>query len=981
LEENVLYFYGALSPKRHGHIVNYFSVPLAFELPHLLIDLQQLPTSDRTYKNVRNIFLKYSDEEKSLRGDREAWKYRTFNLNKFLQLHIQKPTQVFPVVEIRLTDTPDNSLALKRMLKFIYNSFKLGINSSVDIAKTLINFEKYQIVLKNKNVAFEQALRIVSQDIVYESLTQKFRNKYLTFLKNCKLSFKDYPLFLDQGPSNYVPQSLRSIDLLRKIDQDKVNSTWTIPKGASFGFEFEFNSSIETKIIHQLTSRDYIEEGMTTEETGNKELRTISTQNLTFAFNQIDDGRNILGDSLRSIHSHSRFPIELFQKIPKQELDSWLGWMSDWIVATRARHRNSLYSFQTATQNRLRVDSPDSWLTENGLLRRGTMRSFIIDNFVDIEIRGLMTGQYKMTIMENDLLKLAMVILLDGINNPNLVHGLYVQRVAFEKYHPDRDFHKSINDYLVQIGQSPVSKEQLDHFYHMIKIPDLMILPLLNFEHLPFLSEFDIHRITGTRERWLSEVSEILKNNTLTENEQKEQFLTSLSDFTARSNLDQILYDSLLSYASSTDWTSLNLPHPKYRSDFLHKLLLLIDGGKQNTLPFEQLITEWRRRDSKTLKLALDPLNQKSKLVFINLLAKYESRTLVQNWKKMYGIIESDNLEEKQEGFTKPFLVDYLNKEEKIHEFDNLIIDVQRKNFSNSNLQLLVAKLFHSDNYLDSQLEILEKEIEEIWKNIPQNAKDHLLNARLGVALTAIKMKIEKQTMEEAFVELFDRSIEPIKGYQVDTVDQITEITNEVVDNNLIPALNSEHELVLFTKDLVARGLKTEGPVEIRLERLRKMLLVYLVANEFGIKETDMCVKTIQEFGWLLPSERIVKYMDHVRNLFNINWNGISVGGSVNQVYEAILPLIPLKSRINFYNTQATLWVGMIPHLKMADQLVNKKAIISYIQNKLVDENWVLQHQVIVTELWQEIMHTELPDNLLHQKNFSTLISCESSLN
>ncbi len=107
IENHILEIYHMIQPARYGLVMNTFAVPLSFNQRALLTELSSLSRINRTYDNVRNLFLKYQDEEFILSGNENEhrWKFRAFNYGKFLQLGDFKFS---PTLEMRLSDLVDS---------------------------------------------------------------------------------------------------------------------------------------------------------------------------------------------------------------------------------------------------------------------------------------------------------------------------------------------------------------------------------------------------------------------------------------------------------------------------------------------------------------------------------------------------------------------------------------------------------------------------------------------------------------------------------------------------------------------------------------------------------------------------------------------------------------------------------------------------------------------------------------------------------
>ncbi len=101
LESNIHFIYYLINPQRYGDWVNKYSLPLLWNHVELLNELARLPAPSRTYSNVRNVFLKYDEAEKTFRNNlARPWKFRSFNYSYIFGL--DTPPQ--GLLEFRIAD-------------------------------------------------------------------------------------------------------------------------------------------------------------------------------------------------------------------------------------------------------------------------------------------------------------------------------------------------------------------------------------------------------------------------------------------------------------------------------------------------------------------------------------------------------------------------------------------------------------------------------------------------------------------------------------------------------------------------------------------------------------------------------------------------------------------------------------------------------------------------------------------------------------
>lgn len=642
-ETNVLYIYAALAPKRLGNLVNYFSVPMIFEHDAFLMELAKMPKSERTYRKVRDVFVRYQSVEEDLGKyaenkdhPRTAWKYRPFNMRKLFMLNPKKPnpTWVFPALEIRPADTATNGEELDRMRQLIYAVFNAGRNAQVnaDDIKTL--FADYRAFIDKyfEILPFPKAMRLINQDIVSRSLTPEFQNGYKAFLKNLDLSVKKYPPFAGAEPTHNISRSYAVYNQIGENTQyTYAGRTVTIPKvelpwdltGYTFGAEFEFD---ETPGILEILKRiPFLEPKVTTEATGNREVITKPTADFLEFRIQVQYMRDVLGDKLKSIHGNTRAPKKVYERIPKLKMNSWLGRMSDLIMTLRANYRNPLYAFGTRTQNRMQIDTPNAWVSEDKMEYRGTIRVMHFDDKVNFEIRGLMNGIFTKNNMSSDMFLVLHLILLMGLNQPEYVEGDYVLRLINEVRNPNVSLREMMTAFALSFDKK---LEGLPHTPELLvsalRAPNLMLLPLVGFEQMPYLSAHDSKRLTNATVKWKFTVWSILSNNQLNADQAKAAFLQSLSEWSIESGLEHAMFDSLLtSPAPKTTWSQTHLPFARVRSGFLSKILALQDEDWVKS-GFELFLVTWSSKDEKSLVATAKQLDEDSRLKLLFVLQRHK---------------------------------------------------------------------------------------------------------------------------------------------------------------------------------------------------------------------------------------------------------------------------------------------------------------------------------------------------------------------
>lgn len=578
LELNADYIYAATGATRMGDLYNKFSIPLYFNQMPLLEELYTASKGRLSYLEARRIFLSHHKKEEGLAGTGKPWKYRTFNIDKLFRLSEDNPGWVYPALEIRLADVPDDSKELERILDLCDSLYRWGVENSNSNELGFLdwvseNHLKYSnlIAMHGTKLPEKTIRRVIARDLEARFSHPSYRGSYDKFIASLGLSQSLYPPFKNRRIPVYVSQTH-----LVYSDISKDNFSWQklpVSKGAEF--EFTPNASLETKLKNNFPP--YLDKKMTTEKaTGNLEVRTIPTRVVNEHFNRINEMWSFLEEDLRSIHDHSRFLKNLiYERIPQRKLKGWLGLISDWIVSLRILYRNSDYAFSVRTQSRMRIDIPDTWLYPNYTEGRGTVRFFEVGDEIDIEIRGLMDGVFAKFGPVEDLHRVAHTVLLRGLNDPSLIPDeIYFHRLLSEHVDPQLTLEKLILDI------DPKSTFSADDLLGSTKNEGLMVLPLMGFEYFPMLSGQDIKAMELATKRWKQRVSRLFKENISPGETLATEFHRLLVKWAQESRFDHMLFDILLSRpAAGSSWADLNLPAPYLRSAFLGKILRLEMNG------------------------------------------------------------------------------------------------------------------------------------------------------------------------------------------------------------------------------------------------------------------------------------------------------------------------------------------------------------------------------------------------------------------
>jgi hypothetical protein len=636
LELNADYIYAATAATRMGDLYNKFSIPLYFNHMPLLEELYTASKGRLSYSEARRIFLSHHKKEEGFAGTGVPWKYRTFNIDKFFRLSNKDPEWVYPALEIRLADTPEDSKELKRILDLCDGLYRWGVeNSNFNELGFLDwiseNHLKYSnLISMHQNKLSEKLIRrAIARDLEARFREPSYRSSYEKFIASLGLNQASYMPFKGRRIPNYISQTH-----LVYSDISKDNFSWQklpVSKGAEF--EFTPNNVLEEQL--KANPPSYLDQTITTEKaTGNREIRTLPTTQVNEHFGRINEVWTFLDDKLRSIHDHSRFPKKLiYERIPVRKLKGWLGLISDWIVSLRILYRNSEYAFSVRTQSRMRIDMPDTWLYPNYTEGRGTVRFFEVGDEIDIEIRGLMDGVFKKFGPVEDIHRVAHTVLLRGLNDPSLIpDDIYFHRLLSEHVDPQLKLEKLI------LEIDPNSSLSADDLLGSTKNAGLMVLPLMGFEYFPMLSGQDIKAMDLATKKWKQRLSILFKSRTGPGETVANEFHRLLVKWAQESKFDYMLFDALLSRpAAGSSWADLNLPALHLRSSFLEKILSLEMNGFDHpeTLVF---LRTWLTKGRDSLIETALPLNVDMRLHLVRRLAPVNTRSQQQNLVKALKI-------------------------------------------------------------------------------------------------------------------------------------------------------------------------------------------------------------------------------------------------------------------------------------------------------------------------------------------------------
>lgn len=676
-ETHVLEMYAAIAPKRLGNIVNHFQVPMIFEQEGLLKELAALPVESRTYQAVRNIFVKYNALEVKLNeyGKRTSWKYRPFNIRKFFEPGKSSDfTWLFPALELRIPDTVETGEGLHKLVNLVYAAFNVGSNVATTPEMISARYQKYRAFFdKNRSrLPFQKTMRVLNQDIALQIYNEEFRANYDKFLKTLGLRKDDYVPFFKAEPSTYVSQTYNVFNMIgereevtyagRKVKIPRMSLPQSFTKNISFGLEFEYSNVQGLK--DQLAGLKFLEPGVSVEEaTGNHEVRSLPTSSTVEMFAQIQLMRDLLGENLRSIHMHLRTPKSIYENMERPTFDAWIGRMSDWVTSLRASYRQGRFAFRTRTQSRMRVDTPNSWIENDKNEYRGTMRVLVLGEELDIEIRGLMDGVFSQNEIESDQFIVSTLILLTGLNHPELIEGQYLNRIAMEVADPSESLKESLEQFAHAVGGDLQSlPNKLEDLVAGLRLPNLMMLPLVGFHYSPLLSSHDIKKIQNANLSWHLSIWNILRDGTLNKEKAQEKFYESLKEWTRKSGIEDALFDSLLVRpVPEMSWAQLNLPKVEFHAQYLNKLVGL-EGSEFARASINLFLASWLHKDEKSFFTAATQLDESKRKLLVAILAPHETTRSIRALEVKLAVDAPKKIEPKSFETNLMFLINSKSK-------------------------------------------------------------------------------------------------------------------------------------------------------------------------------------------------------------------------------------------------------------------------------------------------------------------------------
>ncbi|QLY24298.1 HEAT repeat domain-containing protein [Bdellovibrio sp. KM01] len=513
IENHWIEIYRFFDPIRYGTIINRFSVPLALDQQDLLKELAALPENQRTYSNVRNLFLKYDQLEDQLRnGDGKnavrKWKYRAANYGKLFRL--APDSKAISAIEFRIGDL----------------DFGSRIEEKAEFVKKLVSLETLDKTFKSpfgdKVLDWKQGT---------EALTKSQLNT--DFLKN--LVSAESLALIEKKEVRKANQNTADVDLLDMNRPVEKNG-----KFVTYGFEAEFENGARAKSIIKdnsavkINTFPYLEGNFSMEDTGNLEVRSIGGErNLGEVLEQMDNVKTTLREDLRGFHMHMRIPAEIISQHDPEILKAWLSNISDAVFAWRLQNRQHFFALKAKTQQRLTY--------ADGLEMRGPIRLIPLDKGGwDIEIRGYMSDSERIGMMAQKI--------VTGLMNPSLIStSLSEQRLISSKKMTLEESLKKFNKVILNRN---MSDREIEIAQQLSKeVYGEGVLPLYDFATLFDNQPIKKRKIQDATMTFFKEVTTVIRNDLsgkYTEQERSKQFRWRIKRWAQAIDLQTLMEQRIL---------------------------------------------------------------------------------------------------------------------------------------------------------------------------------------------------------------------------------------------------------------------------------------------------------------------------------------------------------------------------------------------------------------------------------------------------
>ena len=131
--------------------------------------------------------------------------------------------------------------------------------------------------------------------------------------------------------------------------------------------------------------------------------------------------------------------------------------------------------------------------------------------------------------LEPDLFIVVLITFLKGINEPYLIEGDFSHRLLTEVQDPSLSLNEVMSKFAEARGGSLANSAHLpEELVSAVRVPNLMLLPLMGFEYLPLISGHDIRRMQHAIKNWKQEVWSILQDREINKEEDKEKFIETI---------------------------------------------------------------------------------------------------------------------------------------------------------------------------------------------------------------------------------------------------------------------------------------------------------------------------------------------------------------------------------------------------------------------------------------------------------------------
>ncbi len=539
IENHWAEIYRFYDPVRYGTIINRFSVPLALDQQDLLKELAALPENQRSYNNVRNIFMKYDEKENFLRNADGSnpvrkWKYRAANYGKLFRL--APDAKGISAIEFRIGDLDFGSRVDEKadFMRKLVTSNHLDKTFTSPFGDKVLDWKQGTEVLK-KSPLRTDFLRDLVDDKKLASIERK-----------------------DERKSAANTLDVELVDMNRAVEKDG--------KYITFGFEAEFKDGANArKVVSEDRSApssnySYLDSRVSIEGTGNIEVRSIGGERvLAEVLEQMNTIRSALREDLRGFHMHMRIPAEMIAQHDPEVLKAWMTNISDAVFAWRLQNRRHFLALKTVTLARQEVETIEV---------RGPVRlTRLADGTWDFEIRGYMNSSEMIGMMAQKV--------MTGIVNPEFIKTLiqeqkYIQIQAMTLI----DGLESYNKIFFKRSLSAEEKAIVQKL--MGEVVGRGMLPLYDFAKIFDYDPVTKRKIQDATMTFFKETSTVIRNQLSgkysSDQELSKQFRWRIKRWAQAVDLQSLLEKRILSSSVSKDGSPVKTMYKYNREEHLKEI-------------------------------------------------------------------------------------------------------------------------------------------------------------------------------------------------------------------------------------------------------------------------------------------------------------------------------------------------------------------------------------------------------------------------